>query len=237
MHANTRGATEPISCTFTAVWEVLWCFREGFLGATHPPELGSALQQREACGGLHDSPAMWQSARLSLCTDRSHVPADEQKAAPSLCPALPSALQREGHGFPASSPPQPAYFGCACPILHGSLALLPRSPCWDLAAALTSLARAEGTHWAAHKKSFLLPAGRLRGVPWAGLTVPLLLWALLAMTCPYFFERAFLYMHLVRAGCDAGPVAPSACRQCQQDSCAPGFPLLHARLAARVPRG
>lgn len=137
LHANAWGATEPITCMFTRLREVLWCFGKGFLGAKHPPRVDSALQQGEACSGLRSV------AALSPCTDTSRVPADEREAAAfvsclSQCPA------KGRSPFPAFSLPEPAYFGCACPILQGSLALLPRSPRWDLAAALASPARAEG---------------------------------------------------------------------------------------------
>lgn len=153
VRVNTWGATDPITCMFTTVWEVLGCFGKGFLGAKHPPKLDGALQQREACGGLHDSSATWQSAQLSLCTDMSHFPADEQKAA-TFVSCLSQCSAKGRSPFPAFSLPEPAYFGCACPILQGSLALLPSSLCWDLAAALTSPARAEGPVGLSIKSSF-----------------------------------------------------------------------------------
>ena len=153
MHVNTWGAAEPITCMFLTVREVLWCFGKGFLGAKHPPKLASALQQREACSGLHDNSAMWQSAQLSLCPDMNHIPADKQKAATFVsCLSQCSADGRSP--FPAFSLPEPAYFGCACPILQGNSALLPRSLCWDLAAALTSPARPEGPIGLPIKSSF-----------------------------------------------------------------------------------
>lgn len=141
MHVNAWGATEPITCMFTTLREVLWCFGKGFLGAKRPPKLDSALQQGEACSGLRSAAAC---AALSPCTDTSRVPADEREAA-AFVSCLSSQCPAKGRSpFPAFSLPEPAYFGCACPILQGSLALLPRSPRWDLAAALASPARAEG---------------------------------------------------------------------------------------------
>lgn len=167
----------------------------------------------------------------------SHIPADEQKAA-TFVPCL-SQCSAEGRSpFPAFSPPEPAYFGCACPILQRSLALLPRSRCWDLAAATTSPARAEGPIGLPIKSSFFClraDTGVCLGQDCHSNCFSGPCWPRHART--FFFERTFLYIHVVRADCNAGPVAPNACRQCQQDSCNPGFPLLHARPAAQAPRG
>lgn len=197
----------------TTVWGLLWRSGKALLGAKHPPEPGSALQQQQ-----WPCPAV---PLLSLCTDMT--PAAEQKPAtfvPSLLPPpCPSQPILALHVPSCRGAQQP----CPAPLLaFGSSSPQPCQGC--------------RSHWVVHKKEFLLPAGRHWGVPWAGLTLQVLLWALLAVTCP---PHLFWGLHSYT---DTKPElavmpAPSSCRQCQQDSWSPGFPLLPASPASQVPQG
>lgn len=145
--STPRGATEPVGCVFPTVREVLWVALVFWKGLFR----SQASSQARRC-----PPAMrgtwWPAGQLCHVAGCPAVPLHGHEPHPCgraesccLCVLpLPMLGKRGGSPFPAPSPPQPTYFGCACPILPGSLALLPTSLCWDLAAALTSPARAEG---------------------------------------------------------------------------------------------
>lgn len=92
---------------------------------------------------------------LSLCTGMSRIPAEERKAAASVSCLSPCSAK--GGGVHHSQPPprlrQPI-LAVHAPSCEGCLALFPGSLCWDLAAALSSPARAKGPIGLPIKSSF-----------------------------------------------------------------------------------